>query len=231
MKNSDNKTSVENVEVKNENEKRWEPLEGRGGFFEICYETGEVRFKDSKKIVKNLRWNNEERAIKEYRTREYNPMEEDVREAGRVYVGSKGDYLEWDYDNESCVLRKAKDKEEPEVEPEKKEYTYSELMEIVEMYVEEALEQKGMIVVHRNGDKMNNRVDNLKYVDFHELKYYYTKPVEMRDPETGELLKIYPNVATAAEENDIDPEGIYLASLGRADEYNEEREEEEDYDE
>ena len=273
MNKNDNKTTVENVEVKKE--KRWEPLEGRGGFFEICYETGEVRFKDSKKIVKNLRWNNEERTVKEYRTRKYNPMEEEVREAGRVYVGSKGDYLEWDYDNESCVLRKAKDKEEPEVEIWKKtlwgnreetkweivpgtKYKVSNLGRIVKVQGEEPISYKygkdgteyailegstlfplkylvanafleepkepGMVLVHRNGVQSDNRVENLIYVPEDQEKYYYSKEIDIFDPETGIYVATFPNVAVAAEQTGIDPEFIYKNECNL-------EEEEEDYDE
>ena len=45
MKKSTTNTTEDRSNVK---EKVWNPLEGRGGFFEVCYETGEVRFKDTK---------------------------------------------------------------------------------------------------------------------------------------------------------------------------------------
>jgi len=230
MKKSTTNTT-ENRSDNNVKEKVWNPLEGRGGFFEVCYETGEVRFKDTKEVVKNLRWNNETRSIKEYRTREYTPAEEEVKEAGRVYVGSKGDYLEWDYRYDAAVFRTAEEDEEEEEdevifmyrEPfPRRDYQYVKLegkdgrkhKELIHLLVARTFlkepEDKESVLVHLDGNIQNNRVDNLKWVSLGESKYYIPRKVGMYNLDL-ELIEEFPNVEIAAEETGIDRDEIYNA--------------------
>lgn len=174
------------MEKKSKEKNSWKIAKGLGGNFEYNPTTNEVRMKDSKKIVKNLLYSPENSDIKEFR-------------------GDLENYLSEYEDVEVEIKLNRKKPKNPNNE---ELYSYSEMMDLLEMFMDEAMETKGYIVVHRDGDRSNNRVDNLKYVPYNEVKYYYGKEVVLKDRKSGKEM-ILNNVAEAADYLDEDPEIIY----------------------
>lgn len=142
-------------------------------FLEVCSKTGEVRMIGTDKVIKGMKYLEDQGRIKEYR---YRPLEdgEDLED----YMSEFEDTLDF-------------------------EISVSE----AEMLIEEALDFNGKVIVHKDGDRSNNRVDNLKYVPYKDWKYYYSNPVGKTD-NNGKLIGSYPNVATAAEAYGMEPEEL-----------------------
>jgi hypothetical protein len=80
-----------------------------------------------------------------------------------------------------------------------------------------------IIINHKNGDKIDNKIENLEYITYKEntqhaienkLAPKVTKKVHKLDPKTSEILKTYNSILEAAEDNDMDGRHISCVCKG-----------------